>query len=116
MIPIIDIFAGPGGLSEGFSAFEIAGEFPFKIALSIEKDTAAHKTLQLRSLYRQLSQNFEAGLPYYYQYLRREITREQLFNTPEIRQYIQQAESEALHAEQTTNVFLVRPTCHDTIR
>ena len=103
MIPVIDIFAGPGGLSEGFSAFELAGEFPFKVALSIEKDPVAHKTLQLRSLYRQLFQNFEAGLTYYYQYLRREITREQLFNTSEIRQYTQQAKSEALHAEQKTD-------------
>src|SRR5262249_47190099 len=38
-IPIIDLFAGPGGLSEGFSAFELPnGVRPFKVVLSIEKD------------------------------------------------------------------------------
>ncbi|MFC1817485.1 DNA cytosine methyltransferase [Thermodesulfobacteriota bacterium] len=53
-IPIIDLFAGPGGLGEGFSAFK--GEdknYPFKIKLSIEKDLFAHQTLLLRSFFRQ---------------------------------------------------------------
>ena len=44
-IPIIDIFAGPGGLGEGFSAVKSKnGEPVFKIKLSIEKDAAAHRT------------------------------------------------------------------------
>lgn len=45
MIPIIDIFAGPGGLGEGFSSV-IAKDNSrvFKIALSIEKDPLAHQT------------------------------------------------------------------------
>lgn len=51
-IPIIDIFAGPGGLGEGFSAFQRQQSFPFKIKLSIEKDKDAHQTLTLRSFYR----------------------------------------------------------------
>ncbi len=41
-IPIIDIFAGPGGLGEGFSALiNQDNERAFKIALSIEKDNLA---------------------------------------------------------------------------
>jgi DNA (cytosine-5)-methyltransferase 1 len=50
-IPIIDIFAGPGGLGEGFSQ---AG---FDIRLSIECDTEAHQTLQFRAFCRELTKN-----------------------------------------------------------
>ena len=58
MIPVIDVFAGPGGLGEGFSAYRnSAGQQVFKIALSIEKDTDAHNTLWLRSFYRQFLKN-----------------------------------------------------------
>lgn len=53
-IPVIDLFAGPGGLGEGFSSFQTAnGHRPFRIALSIEKDPYAHQTLTLRSMFRQ---------------------------------------------------------------
>jgi len=37
-IPVIDLFAGPGGLAEGFSAFHDAGGNVFRICLSVEKD------------------------------------------------------------------------------
>lgn len=53
-IPIIDLFAGPGGLGEGFTSLvDKAGNRIFKIALSIEKDPFAHQTLTLRSFLRQ---------------------------------------------------------------
>jgi len=53
-IPIIDLFAGPGGLGEGFSALgQREGSPCFKIHLSVEKETSAHRTLQLRSFFRQ---------------------------------------------------------------
>lgn len=51
---IIDLFAGPGGLGEGFSAYtDSSGKQPFKIAISIEKEPSAHATLTLRAFYRQ---------------------------------------------------------------
>lgn len=68
-IPVIDIFAGPGGLGEGFSAFKSsAGTCPFKVKLSVEMDEFAHRTLLLRSFFRQ----FDPGSmpPAYYEYLR----------------------------------------------
>lgn len=52
-IPVIDIFAGPGGLGEGFSSVIIGNERAFEVRLSIEMDENAHKTLELRSFYRQ---------------------------------------------------------------
>lgn len=77
-IPVIDIFAGPGGLGEGFSARESAtGKPVFKIKLSIEKDEHAHKTLELRAFYRQFKKGKAPAA--YYEYLRGEIKRDDLF-------------------------------------
>lgn len=52
-IPVIDLFAGPGGLGEGFSAFRVGGSPAFDVRLSIEKDAVACATLTLRKLFRQ---------------------------------------------------------------
>lgn len=72
-IPIIDLFAGPGGLGEGFtSAVAKKNNWVFKIALSIEKDGFAHKTLTLRSFLRQFP--FKELPQEYYQFVRGEIT------------------------------------------
>ena len=55
MIPVIDLFAGPGGLGEGFSSvIDDAGEPVFNIILSVERDVQAHKTLLLRSYLRKI--------------------------------------------------------------
>lgn len=54
---VVDLFAGPGGLAEGFSAFrDRSGEAPFHVTLSVEKDRAAHRTLQLRAFLRQFDE------------------------------------------------------------
>ncbi len=77
-IPVIDLFAGPGGLGEGFSCFrDDSGENPFNIVLSIEKDPNAYQTLEMRSFFRYL--DCESDSSDYFKYLRREITREELF-------------------------------------
>jgi len=82
-IPVIDLFAGPGGLAEGFSSIIKNGQRFFDIKLSIEKDESAHKTLELRSFYRQFP---KGQLPNeYYDVLRetnleiREEKKKQLF-------------------------------------
>lgn len=60
---VVDLFAGPGGLAEGFSAYrDRSGEAPFHVTLSVEKDPAAHSTLRLRAFLRQ----FDEFPPEYY--------------------------------------------------
>jgi DNA (cytosine-5)-methyltransferase 1 len=56
-IPIIDLFAGPGGLGEGFSSVYKNKDRIFDIKLSIEKDNDAHRTLELRSFFRKFKKN-----------------------------------------------------------
>jgi DNA (cytosine-5)-methyltransferase 1 len=51
-VPVIDLFAGPGGLGEGFAR---ASSVRFEIAVSIEKDGMAFETLQLRAAHRSLA-------------------------------------------------------------
>jgi DNA (cytosine-5)-methyltransferase 1 len=78
-ITVIDLFAGPGGLGEGFASFQNSRKYsPFKIRLSIEKDYYAHQTLELRSFFRQFGRN---EIPSeYYKYLRGYLRREELFS------------------------------------
>ena len=75
VIPVVDLFAGPGGLSHGFSSFS-SKELSFQIGLSIEKDEVAYRTLHLRAFLRQFKKVPED----YYQYIKgnSEITREYL--------------------------------------
>jgi len=71
-IPIIDLFAGPGGLGEGFtSVVDRNNNRFFRIALSIERDEFAHETLTLRSFLRQFP--FKKFPKEYYQFVRGEI-------------------------------------------
>jgi DNA (cytosine-5)-methyltransferase 1 len=50
---IVDLFAGPGGLGEGFASLEEEGHAPFRIGISVEKEAAAHRTLVLRAFLRE---------------------------------------------------------------
>ena len=49
-IPVVDLFAGPGGLGEGFSRVDDGKAF--QTIISIEKDPHAIETLRLRAFYR----------------------------------------------------------------
>lgn len=70
MVPVIDLFAGPGGLGEGFSSLvDQEGNPVFQIVLSIERDRIAHQTLRMRSYFRKLFHEF-GKVPYeYHQYI-----------------------------------------------
>lgn len=62
---VLDLFAGPGGLAEGFASVRRGGHRAFDIALSVERDAAAFQTLRLRSFVRQ----FERPPPAYYDFI-----------------------------------------------
>ena len=50
---VVDLFAGPGGLGEGFASLVEAGHSPFQIGISIEKEASAYRTLTLRAFLRE---------------------------------------------------------------
>lgn len=62
---IIDLFAGPGGLGEGFSRAGRDEDTPMNIHLSVEMDDHAVQTLRLRSFLR----SFDTLPPEYYKAL-----------------------------------------------
>jgi DNA (cytosine-5)-methyltransferase 1 len=82
-VPVIDLFAGPGGLGEGFSR---AQSVQFDIAVSIEKDGHAHQTLRLRAAYRALMKSGAADRATWSQWDRIVLTtsRETLFQTLQV--------------------------------
>lgn len=92
MIPVIDLFAGPGGLGEGFSSPEDdRGRRIFKIVLSIEKEKSAHETLQLRSFFRQFARDKVPEA--YYDTLRGKLSVDELYS-----RHKPEAEAAALEA------------------
>ncbi|WP_455284404.1 DNA cytosine methyltransferase [Cupriavidus necator] len=97
-IPVIDLFAGPGGLSEGFSSLtDTLGKRAFEVKVSIEKDETAHKTLSLRALFRAFP---DGNVPdCYYDYVQGKITRQELFAHPSVADEGRQALLEARCAE-----------------
>ena len=49
---VVDLFSGPGGLGEGFSAYRRPdGRRFYRCLLSVEKERSAHRTLALRGFY-----------------------------------------------------------------
>lgn len=93
-IPIIDLFAGPGGLGEGFAALKDHQRQPvFEIGLSIEKDAIAHKTLTLRAVFRRLRGTKD--VKDYYSYIKGEIDEETFRKQPAVADAFAHAAKEA---------------------
>lgn len=76
--PVVDLFAGPGGLGEGFASLtDGRGKRRFDSVVAIERDEFSHQTLFLR--------HFMRGFPDgeapddYYDFLKGELTADQLF-------------------------------------
>lgn len=92
-IPIIDLFAGPGGLGEGFASLCDGKNPSYRIGVSVEKDPVAHRTLTLRAVFRQL-QNTPA-IELYYQYIRKEISQEDFLSDQTVAAAFEHARDEA---------------------
>lgn len=65
-IQVVDLFAGPGGLGEGFSS--VGDGIAFEIVVSAEMDPKAWQTLRLRAFYRLLKRKMPERLFEYYDY------------------------------------------------
>ncbi|MCO7636662.1 DNA cytosine methyltransferase [Pseudomonas sp. S 311-6] len=93
-IPIIDLFAGPGGLGEGFSSLKGHKKQPFfEIVLSIEKTEVAHRTLMLRAVFRRLRGTNDVR--HYYSYIRGEINEADFRRIPAVAKAFEHAAKEA---------------------
>ncbi|SFQ55783.1 MULTISPECIES: DNA cytosine methyltransferase [Nitratireductor] len=104
--PVVDVFAGPGGLGEGFCSLDDGKANPrFRSAASIEQDRFSFQTLHLRHFLR----SFPRGeFPEdYYRYLRGEIPLEELYDLyPENR----------AHADRSALQISLGPQNHETVR
>lgn len=81
--PVVDLFAGPGGLAEGFASFSGAdGKRRFESVVAIEQDEFSHQTLLLRHFLRRFPAD---ELPEdYYRFLRGEIERADLYRNHKV--------------------------------
>jgi DNA (cytosine-5)-methyltransferase 1 len=86
-VKIVDLFAGPGGLGEGFSSLD-----RFRILVSAEMDTHAHQTLRLRAFYRILRRSAPESLSAYYDFCNH---AKPLPKNPEIQSVWKEADAEA---------------------
>ena len=121
---IIDLFAGCGGLGEGFTQ---AG---FKIISEVEMDKWACESLRTRHLYHELS-SFRGGRRYYNRYLKGEVDKKYIYiRFPEIEDRISHTVIEAelndqnvpdiigkiglsinYHGDKKINIILGGPPC-----
>lgn len=96
MIPVVDVFAGPGGLNEGFSSVKDAqGNNVFQTVASFEMESSAISTLTLRSAMRhcRLHNTATANLALS-RFLNKEITFEELIEQTEFKSSFDQARKE----------------------
>lgn len=97
-IPVIDLFAGPGGLNEGFSSVsgDDSGTPIFETKASFEMDALACETLRVRATYRRLKRN--GNLEPYYEFVRSGDLGT-FIDRQEVREHWQAAEAEVFQHE-----------------
>lgn len=103
--PVVDIFAGPGGLGEGFASLDDGSGKPrFGSVASIERDEHSHRTLHLRHFLR----TFQEGFPdEYYQYLKGSLSLGELYS---------RFPGNRSHADTTALRISLGPENHEAVR
>lgn len=103
---IVDVFAGPGGLGEGFASLRgEQDEEVFKDAVAIERDGFSHRTLFLRHFLRAFP---EGQFPdEYYNYLKGDLPIEELYRT---------YKPEFAEAERSALRISLEPDSHSSVR
>jgi DNA (cytosine-5)-methyltransferase 1 len=98
-IPFVDLFAGPGGLNEGFSSLSsTSGEPLFSALASFEMDASACETLVVRGAYRRVF-NDPKGKESYLKLLRGETSLLHLQNDLRFGKAIRQSRDEVHRLE-----------------
>jgi DNA (cytosine-5)-methyltransferase 1 len=80
LIPVIDLFAGPGGLGEGFSSARSKGRPEFRLMLSVECDKHAYTTLRLRAFYRQFAASRRRPPKEYFRHVIGDVSHDDLWS------------------------------------
>jgi DNA (cytosine-5)-methyltransferase 1 len=104
--PVVDLFAGPGGLGEGFAASRgEKGDARFRSLIAIERDRNSHQTLLLRHFVRSFGgKHFPED---YYRFLAGQLSLEDLYSRhPE----------EFAHAERSALCISLGPGSHGQVR
>lgn len=98
-IPVVDVFAGPGGLNEGFSALKDVHDRVFSTVASVEMDSHACSTLRLRAALRRAVEDGGAVPPVYADFLAGDLRHEQLVSHPTFARFWKHAVSEVRQHE-----------------
>lgn len=99
-IPMVDVFAGPGGLNEGFSSVRDAVGRPiFETVASFEMDATACQTLKLRAALRQAKRQSGEFPEIYYRFMRGEISHDFLRADDLMKPLLKEADEEVHQIE-----------------
>jgi DNA (cytosine-5)-methyltransferase 1 len=98
-IPVIDLFAGPGGLNEGFSRLGESIKSPaFTTIASIEMESSACSTLRLRGAFRKMLRDGEVEEDYY-RFVRGEIEWKEFESNETVKAALEHAVGEVHQVE-----------------
>lgn len=93
-IPVVDVFAGPGGLNEGFSSLRAGGSRVFSTLASVEMDPSAVATLRLRAAARHAVDEHGCLPTVYHEFIAGRLPHDRLISHPKFAAHWAHAEGE----------------------